>query len=164
MPKGKTAHHTAKGLKRKADLKKRAKMPKGAAGVNQRQEKQVKKAYQCYICAKVIPDEKTLNIHWDSKHPKLKMDLEKCKMKEKKESTKGLKRKADLKKRAKMPKGAAGVNQRQEKQVKKAYQCYICAKVIPDEKTLNIHWDSKHPKLKMDLEKCKMKEKKESNK
>merc|ERR1711953_993792 len=34
--------------------------------------------YQCYICMKFIPDEKTMTIHFESKHRKLTLDMAKC--------------------------------------------------------------------------------------
>jgi len=36
------------------------------------------------------------------------------------------------------------------------YQCYICKLFIPDEKTMQIHFDSKHAKLTMDMERCRI--------
>jgi len=34
--------------------------------------------YQCYVCKKFIPDEKTMTIHFESKHSKLTLDMVKC--------------------------------------------------------------------------------------
>mmetsp|Transcript_51538 Transcript_51538/g.85394 ORF Transcript_51538/g.85394 Transcript_51538/m.85394 type:complete len:83 (+) Transcript_51538:110-358(+) len=82
MAKGKTKHHTAKELARKAAIAKKAKEPKGQAGVKNRKEIQIKKAFCCYICQAHVPDEKNMNIHWEAKHAKKgKIDLEKCTMK-----------------------------------------------------------------------------------
>lgn len=79
MPKGKTKHHTAKELKRKAAIKKQKKTVKGAKGKASRNP--IKKAYKCYVCSSPCPDSKTMQIHFENKHRKLKFDLEKCEMK-----------------------------------------------------------------------------------
>ena len=76
MPKGKTKHHTAKGLKQKAALKKEKLRKKGKAGKDNRNP--IKKAYKCNICASPCPDEKTMKIHFENKHKKLTFDLQKC--------------------------------------------------------------------------------------
>ena len=79
MPKGKTKHHTAKELKRKQNLKKEKNRQKGAKGKAGRNP--IKKAYKCNICSSPCPDAKTMKIHFENKHKKLKFELEKCEMK-----------------------------------------------------------------------------------
>merc|ERR1712026_238192 len=36
------------------------------------------------------------------------------------------------------------------------YQCYVCKKFIPDEKTMTIHFESKHRKLTLDMSQCEV--------
>ena len=38
----------------------------------------VKKKFECPLCHLFIPDAKTMQIHWDSKHSKLPFVLENC--------------------------------------------------------------------------------------
>jgi len=36
------------------------------------------------------------------------------------------------------------------------YQCYVCFKNVPDPKTMQIHFESKHKKLELDMERCQL--------
>jgi hypothetical protein len=50
--------------------------------------------------------------------------------------------------------GASGIAARLD--AKCSYKCYICLCSQPSEKSLQIHFDSKHPKDVLDLEKAKV--------
>ncbi len=50
--------------------------------------------------------------------------------------------------------GASGVAARLD--AKCSYKCYICLCAQPSEKSLQIHFDAKHPKDTLDLEKAKV--------
>ncbi len=78
MPrKGKRTKHSAKELAAKA----KAAKPKGGGKKGMKNRRPVKKAYRCYLCMQNIPDPKTLQIHWDSKHSKSgQLDIEKATM------------------------------------------------------------------------------------
>ena len=71
MGKAKPAHHTSKQL---ADRAKQALQNKGGgnAGKADRQGGAAGHAkYQCPLCGQAVPDMKTGQAHWDSKHSKL---------------------------------------------------------------------------------------------
>ena len=50
--------------------------------------------------------------------------------------------------------GASGIAQRLD--AKCSFKCYICLCAQPSEKSLQIHFDAKHPKDVLDLEKAKV--------
>ena len=51
--------------------------------------------------------------------------------------------------------GASGAAQRKDGNC--GFKCYICLCAQPSEKSLRIHWDSKHADKPLDLEKARAK-------
>jgi len=80
MPrKAKPTKHSTKSLDKKRKL---ATQDKGGGkkGKEARRGKTGGAKFTCYVCFKHIPDEKTMTIHFESKHSKLTLDMEKCKV------------------------------------------------------------------------------------
>eukprot|EP00292_Cryptomonas_paramecium_P033283 CAMPEP_0113720674 /NCGR_PEP_ID=MMETSP0038_2-20120614/36620_1 /TAXON_ID=2898 /ORGANISM="Cryptomonas paramecium" /LENGTH=79 /DNA_ID=CAMNT_0000649421 /DNA_START=6 /DNA_END=245 /DNA_ORIENTATION=- /assembly_acc=CAM_ASM_000170 len=75
--KAKPTKHTAKEIAKKVF---EATVNRGGGAGGHAARMDAKCAYKCYICLCAQPSEKSLQIHFDSKHPKDALDLEKCKV------------------------------------------------------------------------------------
>mmetsp|Transcript_1379 Transcript_1379/g.3296 ORF Transcript_1379/g.3296 Transcript_1379/m.3296 type:complete len:81 (-) Transcript_1379:147-389(-) len=75
--KAKPTKHTSKEIAKKV-FEANVNRGGGASGIAAR--KDGKCGFKCYICLGVQPSEKSMQIHFDAKHPKETMDIEKCKI------------------------------------------------------------------------------------
>ena len=82
--KGKTQKHTAKETAQKHKLAKEANGGAGGGsnGAENRKIACQKSSVNCIVCRTLLPSMKSLEIHYDSKHPKVNFCLEKEKYEE----------------------------------------------------------------------------------
>eukprot|EP00878_Enallax_costatus_P001740 GHUV01001896.1.p2 GENE.GHUV01001896.1~~GHUV01001896.1.p2 ORF type:complete len:102 (+),score=29.86 GHUV01001896.1:119-424(+) len=78
MGKAKPAKHTAAEIAAKVKAS-TTNQGGGKAGLQDRQGGSVGHAkYKCPICMTAAPDLKSMQLHWENKHPKLPFEAEKC--------------------------------------------------------------------------------------